>query len=64
MKTVGLKDDHEYRQGEQRECIKEPVILSAMDAACIIQFLDERIKNSPKRWMLDVLMRGSKEFRQ
>lgn len=58
------KEDADIKAGEVRACVKEPVILNAVDAAAIIQFIDSRVNKTDRRWMIDVLMRGSKDFRE
>lgn len=64
MRHFTFKDDDEIKAGERRRCVVEPVKLSAMDSACIIQFLHSRLTCPRKSWMLDVLANGSKEFRE
>jgi hypothetical protein len=63
-RILSIKEDHEERRRKDKvQCIKEPVVINASDAALMISELTTLVGGTQRQWMVDLLTRGSTEFR-
>lgn len=62
---MAIKDDDERRRRQDKvSCIKEPVVLSAMDAALMVGELNNLVGGTRRQWMIKLLTNGSENFRK